>query len=52
MKIKLKCFHEEEFKAYDMTELSYLENNSISFKCPACGKETLLFMEFEEVKKE
>lgn len=50
MIIKLQCFHEDEFKGYDMKELEYLENNCITFKCPKCGKETLLFLKFGDEK--
>lgn len=47
MKIELQCFHEDEFKGHVMEELDYLENNSITFKCPKCGKETIMFLRLE-----
>lgn len=48
MKIRLQCFHEKEFKGYEMKELAYLETNSITFRCVECDREVILFMEFEK----
>lgn len=49
MKIELQCFHDEpEFKGHVMIETDVLENNMITFKCPKCEKETLVFLRVEE----
>jgi len=49
MRFELQCFHDEpEFKGYVMEPMPYLENNAVAFKCPKCGKETIVFIRWEE----
>ena len=51
MRVELHCFHPEpEFKGYLMEEIPHDGNNSASFKCPKCGKETLMFIKWETPK--
>jgi len=46
MKLKFSCFHEEEFKVYEMELIAQnLELYSHHYRCPVCDREIIVEIE-------